>query len=605
MLELTQTINKRDMKHTQTLDMMDIEQERWITIKLTPVRMNWKNTQLNLIDTPGHVDFQYEVSRSLASVEWAILVVDASQWVEAQTLSNVYLALENNLTIIPVLNKIDLPLADIEAVSTEIISLLGCKKEDILKVSWKTWEWIENLLDEIINKIPSPRKLDKNSNLISGYDNEDFEVWKDTVKWLVFDSQYDPYKWVVIYLKLFSWEIKKWEKIELIHTWVKLDVNEVWFFNPKYNPTWILRQWEIWYVVTWLKSLHDAKVWDTVFSWSIENKKPIKWFKQISPFVFAWIYPVDNHEFVKLKDSLDKLSLNDSSLTIENEVSPALGYWFRCWFLGLLHLDIVKERLWRDFGMDVIMTSPQVTYRVLISWDKRQEYLRFKTELVDFQGNTCTYVYFSNPEDLPKAGTYIHIEEPIAKTDIISPSQYIGNIMQLAQDKRWIFIDQFFLDTSRVVLVYEMPLSELVSDFYDDLKSISSGYASLSYEFLKYKKDELIKLDFLVASERIEALSMIVHKEKARYVWEKICTKLKDNIPKAQFSIAIQAAIWWQVIARKDIWSYRKDVIAKLYGGDVSRKNKLLDKQKEGKKKMRQFWKVSIPSETFVNILKK
>lgn len=602
MLEITGTISKRDMK-SQTLDTMELEQERWITIKLTPVRMNWKWIELNLIDTPGHVDFQYEVSRSLASVEWAILVVDATQWIEAQTLSNVYLALDNDLTIIPVLNKIDLPSADVERVSNEVISLLGCKKEDIISVSAKTGENVETLLDEIVEKIPLPRKLDKESNIIPNQDLKNES--RNVVKALIFDSQYDTYKWVVIYLKLFSGTIKKWDKLELVNSGAKIDAIDVWFFAPKYNSTGILNEWEIGYVVTWLKSITEARVGDTIFAGDKEYKYWITWFKKINPFVFAGIYPVDNDDYLKLKDSIDKLCLNDSSLTVENEVSPALGYGFRCGFLGLLHLDIVKERLWREFEIDVIMTSPQVTYRVLLSGNKVDQYNRFRTEVINFEDKTCTYIYFSNPEDLPKPGTYIYIDEPIAKVEIIANSIYIWAMMQLAQERRWIFINQYFLDPTRAVLVYEIPMAELVWDFYDDLKSLSSGYASLNYEFIKYKKDEIVKIDFLVAWESVDALSTLVHKDKARSTGAKICAKLKENIPKAQFSIAIQATIGAQVIAREDIGALRKDVTAKLYGWDITRKRKVLDKQKEWKKKMKQFGKVSIPSETFVNILKK
>ncbi|MDD2487144.1 MAG: translation elongation factor 4 [Candidatus Gracilibacteria bacterium] len=602
MLEITGTIAKRDMKHAQALDTMEIEQERGITIKLTPVRMNWKGIQLNLIDTPGHVDFQYEVSRSLASVEGAVLVVDATQGIEAQTLSNVYLAIENDLEIIPVLNKIDLPSADVERVSNEVISLLGCKREDIIMVSAKTGENVESLLDAIIERVPLPKKLDKESNLIP------FESTSDepgVVKGLIFDSQYDTYKGVVVYLKLFSGEIRKGDKLELVNTGARIEATEVGYFAPSYIPNGVLKEGEIGYVVTGLKSITEARVGDTVFAGKSDLKFGIKGFKQITPFVYAGIYPVDNDEYIKLKDSVEKLCLNDSSLTTENEVSPALGYGFRCGFLGLLHLDIVKERLWREFGMDVIMTSPQVTYKVLVVGNKVELYNRFHTELIEHQGKTCTFIYFSNPEDLPKPGTYIHIEEPIAKVEIITHTDYIGNMMQLAQDRRGIFLNQFFLDAARVVLVYEIPMGELVGDFYDDLKSLSSGYASLNYEFLKYSIDDIVKIDFLIAGERVDALSMMVHEKKARLVGGKICKKLKDNIPKAQFSIAIQAALGAQVIAREDIGALRKDVTAKLYGGDVSRKRKVLEKQKEGKKKLKMFGKVSIPSETFVNILKK
>ena len=358
-------------------------------------------------------------------------------------------------------------------------------------------------------------------------------------------------------------------------------------------------------MVTGLKSLTDARVGDTVFAGNQNLKTPIKGFKRITPYIFAGIYPVDTDEYPKLKESIEKLTLNDSSLVTENEVSPALGHGFRCGFLGLLHLDIVKERLWRDFQMDVIMTSPQVTYRLLLPGDKVQEYGRMHPELIDYQGQTCTYISVSNPEDLPKAGTYKFMEEPIAKVEMITPSEFIGNCMQLAQERRGTFIGQTFLDTNRVILSYEIPMSELIGDFYDDLKSLSSGYASLSYEFLRYQEDDLERLDILVAGERVDAFSMIVHTSRARYLGGRICAKLKEHIPKAQFAISIQAALGANIIAREDISAMRKDVTAKLYGGDITRKRKLLEKQKEGKKKMKQFGKVSIPSETFVNILKK
>lgn len=601
MLEITGTMEKRNM-HAQTLDTMDIEQERGITIKLTPVRMAWKGVELNLIDTPGHVDFQYEVSRSLASVEGAILVVDATQGIEAQTLSNVYLALENDLTIIPVLNKIDLPSADVERVSAEVISLLGCKRSDIIPVSAKTGENVELVLDAVLEYVPEPKKLDSDANLVA---HDDPTATTDVTKALIFDSQYDTYKGVVVYTKLFSGQIKKGDKLEFLNTGAKIEALEVGCFSPKYNPVGVINEGEIGYVVTGLKSLTDARVGDTVFSGNQEKKTPIKGFKRITPYIFAGIYPVDTDEYPKLKDSIEKLTLNDSSLVTENEVSPALGHGFRCGFLGLLHLDIVKERLWRDFQMDVIMTSPQVTYRLLLPGDKVQEYGRMHPELIDYQGQTCTYISVSNPEDLPKAGTYKFMEEPIAKVEMITPSEFIGNCMQLAQERRGTFTGQTFLDTNRVILSYEIPMSELIGDFYDDLKSLSSGYASLSYEFLRYQEDDLQRLDILVAGERVDAFSMIVHSARARYIGGRICAKLKEHIPKAQFAISIQAALGANIIAREDISAMRKDVTAKLYGGDITRKRKLLEKQKEGKKKMKQFGKVSIPSETFVNILKK
>jgi GTP-binding protein lepA len=601
LMEISGTVEKREMEE-QKLDSMDLERERGITIKLTPVRMDWKGTELNLIDTPGHVDFQYEVSRSLASVEGAVLVVDATQGIEAQTLSNVYLAIENELEIIPVLNKIDLPSADVDKVSEEIISLLGCKKEDILAVSAKTGLNVETVLDAIVERIPEPRKLSKNSEILP---HETTDNDTESVKALIFDSQYDMYKGVVVYVKLFSGEIKKGSKLEFINTGAKIEALEVGCFKPKYFPTGVLYEGEIGYIVTGLKSLQDARVGDTIFAGNPENKHAIQGFKSITPYIFAGIYPVETDEYPKMKDAIEKLQLNDSSLVVEHEASPALGYGFRAGFLGLLHLDIVKERLWREHAMDVIITSPQVTYKVLIPGDKSAEFPRLHPETIEFEGKICTYLNISNPEELPKPGTYIHIEEPIARVEMITPNAYIGNLMQLAQERRGIFKNQTYLDSDRVILHYEIPMSELVGDFYDDLKSLSSGYASLHYEPFAYKIDDIVKLDIKVAGENVDAFSMLVHRSRGRHIGGKICEKLKESIPKAQFAIAIQAAIGNDIIARENISALRKDVTAKLYGGDITRKRKLLEKQKEGKKKMKQFGKVSIPSETFVNILKK
>ncbi len=601
LMEISGTVEKREMEE-QKLDSMDLERERGITIKLTPVRMDWKGTELNLIDTPGHVDFQYEVSRSLASVEGAVLVVDATQGIEAQTLSNVYLAIENELEIIPVLNKIDLPSADVDKVSEEIISLLGCKKEDILAVSAKTGLNVETVLDAIVERIPEPRKLSKNSEILP---HETTDNDTESVKALIFDSQYDMYKGVVVYVKLFSGEIKKGSKLEFINTVAKIEALEVGCFKPKYFPTGVLYEGEIGYIVTGLKSLQDARVGDTIFAGNPENKHAIQGFKSITPYIFAGIYPVETDEYPKMKDAIEKLQLNDSSLVVEHEASPALGYGFRAGFLGLLHLDIVKERLWREHAMDVIITSPQVTYKVLIPGDKSAEFPRLHPETIEFEGKICTYLNISNPEELPKPGTYIHIEEPIARVEMITPNAYIGNLMQLAQERRGIFKNQTYLDSDRVILHYEIPMSELVGDFYDDLKSLSSGYASLHYEPFAYKIDDIVKLDIKVAGENVDAFSMLVHRSRGRHIGGKICEKLKESIPKAQFAIAIQAAIGNDIIARENISALRKDVTAKLYGGDITRKRKLLEKQKEGKKKMKQFGKVSIPSETFVNILKK
>ncbi len=601
LMEITGTLQKREMQ-SQTLDQMDLERERGITIKLTPVRMEWQWVELNLIDTPGHVDFQYEVSRSLASVEWAILVVDATQGIEAQTLSNVYLAMENDLQIIPVLNKIDLPSSDVERVSEEVMNLLGCKREDIICVSAKTGENVESILDAVIDRIPEPRKLSITSELLP-FESTDNQIW--VTKALIFDSQYDPYKGVVVYLKLFSGEIRKWNKLEFINTGAKIEALEVGCFRPKYTPREALYEGEIGYVVTGLKSIIDARVGDTVFVGPPESKAAIKWFKKITPYIYAGIFPVETDEYPKMKDAMEKLMLNDSSLVAEHEASPALGYGFRCGFLWLLHLDIVKERLWREYDMDVIITSPQVTYRLLIWGDKVALYPRARGELIEHGGRECTYLYISNPEDVPKPGTYIHIEEPIAKVEMITPNEYIGNLMWLAQERRWVFKNQTNLDANRVILHYEIPMSELVGDYYDDLKSLSSGYASLHYEPIRFKIDDIVKMDIRVAGDIVEAFSMMAHRGRTRYLGGRICEKLKENIPKAQFAIAIQAVVGVDVVAREDLSALRKDVTAKLYGWDITRKRKLLEKQKEGKKKMKQFGRVSIPSETFVNILKK
>jgi len=591
MLEITGTLEKRDMKNWQMLDTMDLEQERGITIKLQPVRMHWKGFQLNLLDTPGHVDFQYEVSRSLASVEGAILVVDATQWIEAQTLSNVYMAIENDLDIIPVINKVDLPAADVE----EIINLLWCDKSDIIPVSAKTWVNVEAVLDAIVERISEPHIFEE--------EEKDSEL-----KALVFDSNYDTYRWVVSYVKVFSWGIKKWDTLNFLNTWTKIEATDVGYFAPSYTSSPTLSSWEIWYVVTGLKSIRDAQVWDTL--WKAKGKKPedavaISWFKEVTPFIYAGIFPMSADEYPQLKDSIEKLMLNDSALTKESDVSPALWHGYRCWFLGLLHLDIVKERFMREFNLDVIITSPQVTYKCRLPWDKTSEYSRLLPEVVTLEWKDFTYIQVSNPEDLPKREQYIALEEPISKCEIITPSQFVWNLMWLAQDRRWKFLNQQFIDNERVMLVYELPMAELIWDFYDELKSLSSWYASMNYEFLRYQEDDLVKMDMLLAWDKIDALSMICHKEQANYIWGKVCAKLKEVIPRALFSIPIQAAVWGKIMARETLSAMRKDVTAKLYWWDISRKKKLLDKQKEWKKKMKQFWKVSVPSEAFVNLLKK
>lgn len=603
LLEISGTLLKRDLR-AQTLDTMELEQERGITIKLTPVRMKWKWNELNMIDTPGHVDFQYEVSRSLASVEWCLLIVDATQWIEAQTLSNVYMALEHNLDIIPVINKIDLPAADVEKVTSEIVNLLGCDPSEIIAVSAKTGLNVEAVLDAILERVRIPQVIESEDNLKT----EDSEL-----KALVFDSQYDSYRWVVSYVKVFSWEIKKWDTLHFLNTEKKIEALDVWYFSPKYISDKKIENGSIGYVVTGLKSIRDAQVWDTVWKPAnisgpkakAEEANPIDGFKKVTPFIYAWVFPMDTSEYPQFKDAFEKLMLNDSALQIEPEVSWALWHGYRCWFLGLLHLDIVKERLFRESGMDVIITAPQVTYKIKRPGDKKSEYSRFQPVLVELWDKVYTQISISNPEDLPARELYESIEEPIAKCEIITPSEYIGPLMQLSQERRWILKNQSYIEGTRVMLTYELPMNELIWDFYDELKSLSSWYASMNYEFIKYKEDDLVKLDILIAWEKVEALGIICHRSQAAYLWGKIVTKLKEVVPRALFSIALQAAVWGRVVAREDLSAMRKDVTAKLYWWDISRKRKLLEKQKEWKKKMKQFWKVSLPSEAFVNLLKK
>ncbi len=610
LLEITGTINKRDMKHGQMLDTMELEQERGITIKLQPVRMNWKWYELNIIDTPGHVDFQYEVSRSLASVEWALLIVDAAQGIEAQTLSNVYMAIENDLDIIPVINKIDLPAADVPKVTEEIVNLLGCDPSEIIGVSAKTWQNVEAVLEAVLERVSSPKVY--SSPLVNPEGQEGMN--NHELKALVFDSQYDPYRGVVSYIKVFQWEVKKWDICHFLNTGKKIEALDVGHFAPWYESDLKIWLWSVGYVVTWLKTIRDAKVGDTM--WKPENKewpadKPedavaIDGFGEVTPFIYAWIFAMDSSEYPLLKDAMEKLVLNDSALAVESEVSPALGHGYRCGFLGLLHLDIVKERLLREFDMDVIMTSPQVTYRVMLLGDKLSEYSRYSAELItDERGQKCTRILVSNPEDLPAQWRYMYIEEPIAKIEIITPSEYVWNLMQLSQERRGIFKNQQFIDSDRVMLVYELPMNELIWDFYDEMKSLSSGYASLNYEFQRYSEDSLVKLEIVIADEKVDALAFICHKDQARMLWWKICANLKESIPKALFTIKIQAVVWADVVWRENISAMRKDVTAKLYWWDISRKKKLLEKQKKWKKKLKQFGKVSLPSEAFVNLLKK
>jgi len=564
-IEITHTLEKREMKHGQMLDTMDIEQERGITIKLQPVRMQWKDHNLNLIDTPGHVDFSYEVSRSLAACEGAILVVDASQGIEAQTLANLYLAMEHNLTIIPVINKIDLPHAEPEKVAKEIETVLGMKREEMIFASGKTGENVEKILDAIIERVPAPKSS---------------EVEK--LQALIFDSMYDSYKGVVTYVRLFAGEVKTGDKIYMANSKVETIVTEVGYFKPKYQPAAKLINGEIGYIVTGVKEVGETRVGDTVLG---DPKIPaLPGYKKVRPMVFAGLYCVEGDDYHLLRDALGKLSLNDAALVYEPEKSQALGLGFRCGYLGLLHMDIVQERLEREYNLSLIVTSPSVSYQV-----------HTQTEVL----------MIDNPADFPDPATIINIEEPIVDLEVVTPKEYVGDIMKLVQDSRGQFKNLQYLDPTRVHMTSIAPLASIVTDFYDDLKSISSGYASMNYSLAGYKQEDLVKMDIMVAGERLDAFSSIVVRKEAHSRGETLLLKLKEIIPKAQFPIALQAAVGAKIIARETISAFRKDVTGYLYGGDVSRKKKLLQKQKKGKKRMKMVGKVNIPQEAFLAVLRK
>lgn len=577
-LEVTSTLSKRDMKHGQMLDTMEIEQERGITIKLQPVRMDFMHEGekyiLNLIDTPGHVDFSYEVSRSLAACEGAILVVDATQGIEAQTLANCYMALDHNLEIVPVLNKIDLPAADVELRSQELVNALGVKKDDIIAVSAKEGTNVEALLHKVIEMIPPPKETRAD----------------DELKGLIFDSVYDPYKGVVVYVRLESGSVKRGDKVYFLNTKKQIEVLEVGYFRPGYQKADILLPGEVGYIVTGLKTVREARVGDTV--WQPGSSKvdlsaalPLAGYNVVRPFVFAGVFCTDADDYGLLRDALDKLQINDSALSFEPEHSGALGHGFRCGFLGLLHMEIVQERLEREYDLDLIVTAPSVSYIVGL--------------------NDGSEITISSPADLPDLARVAEIREPWVKVEVLVPKDYVGAVMSLCTDKRGISKDVQYLDEKRVLLTYELPLASIVVDFYDMLKSGTSGYASMNYEYLDYRTEDLQKLEILVAGEKVDALSMIVHKNQAFYVGNDLVKKLKELIPKHQFVIAIQAAVGSRVIARETISAMRKDVTAGLYGGDVSRKRKLLEKQKKGKKRMKMMGKVELPQEAFLAVLKK
>ena len=570
LLEFTNTVDKRDMKD-QLLDDMDLEKERGITIKSHAVQLNYKfNNEdyiLNLIDTPGHVDFSYEVSRSIASCEGALLVIDASQGIQAQTISNLYLALEQGLEIIPILNKIDLPGSMIEEVSDQIIDLLDCDQSEILHVSAKDGIGIDNIIDQIIKKIPEPK-----GNA------------KDNLQAMVFDSVFNSFRGVEVIFRIFNGTIKKGDTVKFVNTKKIYNVDEIGILKIKKEPKDFLEAGNVGYLISGIKEAKEIKVGDTITHKDNPTQNEIKGFEDVKPMVFAGIYPVENSDYEDLRASLEKLQLNDASLVWQPETSVALGFGFRCGFLGMLHMEIIQERLEREFDMTVITTVPSVEFKC------------FKTD-----GST-TEIFA--PSDMPPVTNISYIEEPIIKAQIITKSEYIGNIIKLCLDKRGIIKNQVYLSKSRVELLFDLPLSEIVFDFYDKLKSTSRGYASFDYELSGYIKSKLVKLDILLNGEKVDALSAIVHKEKAFEWGKKLCLKLKELLPSQMFEIAIQASIGNKIIARETVRALRKNVTAKCYGGDITRKRKLLEKQKKGKKRMRQVGNVEIPQEAFLAVLK-
>lgn len=567
LLEITGTVQKRDMK-SQLLDKMDIERERGITIKLAPVRMKYKDIELNLIDTPGHVDFSYEVSRSLEACEGAILVVDASQGIQAQTLANVYLAMAADLVVIPVLNKIDLPAADVEKVSAEVIALLGCNKEDILHISAKTGQGVEAVLQKVISDIPAP----------SGSVDTDTRA-------LIFDSYYDDYRGVVLYVRIFDGAISKGSDIQMVATGAKGIALEVGSLNPAMDPASELKSGEIGYVVTNLRSTREAKVGDTVTLASNPAIKALPGYKDVKPFVYAGFFPDSNENYQLLKDAIEKLSLSDSALQYTPENSSVLGFGVRIGFLGLLHMDIVRERLEREYSLDLVITNPSTDYQLTLS--------------------TGEEVTIKSASELPDPAKIVEIREPWIKGEVVVPKEYVGAVIQLVSSKRGIQKNLSYVDAQLALVSFEAPLANLLTDFYDQLKSVTSGYGSFNYELDDYRAEDLVKVDFYVAGEIVEALSVMVHRSESQRLGREIVTKLKEVIPRQNFQVALQAGIGGKFIAREDISAFRKDVTTGLYGGDVSRKKKVLAKQAKGKKRMKRFGKVDIPAEAFTVMLKR
>lgn len=570
LLQQTNTVKEREFQN-QVLDSMDLEREKGITIKSHAVQMQYeqagKQYTLNLIDTPGHVDFSYEVSRSIAACEGALLVVDATQGIQAQTISNLYLAIENDLDIIPVLNKMDMPSAEPEEVSEQIIDLLGCDKEDILQVSAKTGEGIENVLNAIIHKIRPPE----------GDENAPLQA-------LIFDSFFNPFRGIIAYFRIMNGQIHKDDFVKFIATGKEYHADEIGILSLSREPRNTLKAGNVGYIISGIKTAKEVKVGDTITHVERPSKESIEGFKEIKPMVFAGIYPVDADDYEELRSSLEKLQLNDASLSYEPESSMALGFGFRCGFLGLLHMEIIQERLDREFNMDVITTVPNVSYKIYTT----------KKEVLDVH----------NPSGMPPLNLIERIEEPYIIAQIITKTEYIGAIMKLCLDKRGILKSQIYLTSNRIEITFELPLGEIVFDFYDKLKSCSKGYASFDYHINDYKPSKLAKLDILLNGDPVDALSTLIHVDNAYSFGRRMCEKLKELIPRQQFDIAIQAAIGSKIIARETVKAVRKDVTAKCYGGDISRKRKLLEKQKKGKKRMRQIGNVEVPQSAFLAVLK-
>jgi len=566
LLELTGTVEKREMRE-QLLDRMDLERERGITIKLQPVRMNYKEYQLNLIDTPGHVDFSYEVSRSLEACEGAILVVDATQGLQAQTLANVYLAIAADLTIIPVLNKIDLPAADVEKVSAEVVSLLGCRPEDILHISAKTGQGVDRVLERVVSDVPPP----------SGMDDAPTRA-------LIFDSYYDDYRGVILYVRTVDGTISKSGNIQMMASGAKGIALEVGSLKPDMSPNSVLGTGEIGYIVTNLKSTREARVGDTVTLAKQPATAALPGYQDVKPFVYAGFFPESNEFYQELKDAIEKLSLSDSALQFEPENSPVLGFGVRVGFLGLLHMDIVRERLEREYDLDLIVTNPSTDYHVVM--------------------NNGEELDIKSAADLPDPASIREICEPWIRGEIVAPQDYVGSIIQLIASKRGLHKNLSYVDT-RALVTFEAPLANLLTDFYDQLKSLTSGYGSFNYELADYRAEDLVRLDFYVAGEMVSALSIMVHRTEAQVLGRRTVEKLKEVIPRQNFQVALQAAIGGKFIAREDLSAYRKDVTIGLYGGDVSRKKKVLAKQKRGKSRLKRFGKVDIPAEAFTVMLKR